>query len=104
VALVLALTGSFVMMAVVSAVARLVTYTGTCAATLILRRERYRQRVKEATFVIPLGPLIPTLAILISMILLIGATREQLLGGGAALAAGAGLYLLNRAGREKSAA
>jgi amino acid transporter len=38
VALVLMLSGSFVFLAAVSAVARLVTYTGACAATLELRR------------------------------------------------------------------
>ena len=42
VALGLALSGSFAMLAVVSAVARLVTYTGVCAATLQLRHQRFR--------------------------------------------------------------
>jgi len=40
VAVVLALTGSFAKLAVVSALARLVTYTGVCAATLRLRSPR----------------------------------------------------------------
>src|SRR5947199_5197483 len=45
VAVVLALTGSFARLAVVSALARLVTYTGACAATLQLRRPAFAPRV-----------------------------------------------------------
>jgi len=89
-------------MAVVSAVARLVTYTGASAATLVLRNPRYQNTVKQATFVVPLGPVVPVAAVLISMVILVGATRPQLLGGAAALAAGAGLFLLNRWGRRNS--
>jgi amino acid transporter len=98
VALALALTGSFVMLAVVSAVARLVTYAGTCAATLILRSERYSAVIKKAEFVVPFGPVIPALAFMISLLIIVGATHAQLLGGAAALIAGAGLYVLNRVG------
>jgi len=93
--LILALTGSFVKLAVVSAVARLVTYTGACASTLILRRNRYEGKVSPATFVIPGGPVVPLLAVVISLAILFGATREQILGGGLALAAGAALFGLN---------
>lgn len=96
VALLLALSGSFVYLATVSAVSRLFTYTGACAATLALRRKRFEGRVQPATFTVPLGPVVPVGAILISVALLAGATRVQLLGGAAALVAGAGLYWLNR--------
>ena len=95
VALGLALSGSFAMLAVASAVARLVTYTGTCAAALRLREQRFRGMVKPATFVIPMGPLVPILAIGVSLLILAGATRQQLLGGAAALAVGAALFLAN---------
>jgi APA family basic amino acid/polyamine antiporter len=95
VALVLALTGSFVKLAVVSAVARLVTYTGACASTLILRKQRFEGQVKRPTFVIPMGPVVPILAVLISVAILFGATREQILGGSLALAAGALLFAVN---------
>jgi amino acid transporter len=94
-ALGLALSGSFVMLAVASAVARLVTYTGACAATLRLRHQRFRGVVKPATFVIPMGALVPLLAIAVSLLILAGATRQQLLGGTAALAVGAALFLAN---------
>ena len=95
VALVLALTGSFVKLAVVSAVARLVTYTGASASTLVLRSRRFENAVKRPTFIIPFGPVVPVLAILVSIAILFGATREQILGGSLALAAGAALFALN---------
>jgi APA family basic amino acid/polyamine antiporter len=100
VALSLALTGSFAKLAVVSALARLVTYTGTCAATLKLRAmdqrsSREASPVRPATFVIPFGPVVPLVALAVSTGVIAGATREQLLGGSAALAAGALLFGLN---------
>ncbi len=95
VALGLALSGSFVMLAVASAVARLVAYTGACAATLRLRHSRFQGIVGPATFVIPMGPVVPTLAIAVTLAILAGATRAQLFGGAAGLAAGAALFILN---------
>ncbi len=95
VALALALSGSFAVLASVSAVARLVTYLGVCASTLVLRGERFRGIVQPATFVIPFGPIVPALAILVSLAILAGASRAQLVSGAAALGAGALLFLLN---------
>jgi amino acid transporter len=95
VALGLALSGSFVILAVASAVARLIAYTGACAATLRLRHPRFADTVSPATFVIPLGPVVPLLAIAVSLLILAGATRAQLLGGAAGLAAGAVLFVAN---------
>jgi APA family basic amino acid/polyamine antiporter len=94
VALTLALTGSFVKLAVVSSLARLVTYTGVSAATLRLRSPRFADRVAPATFVAPLGALVPLIAMVVSAAIAAGATREQLLGGLAALAAGAMLFAI----------
>jgi amino acid transporter len=96
VALALALSGSFVYLALASAVARLVTYVGSCGATLLLRLPRYRDRVEEPSFTIPMGPVVPILALITSLAILFLASTEQLLGGLAALAAGAVLFLLNR--------
>jgi hypothetical protein len=48
--------------------------------------------VKPATFVAPLGPLVPAIAILVSVGIAAGATREQFFGGFAALAAGAVMF------------
>jgi len=95
VALVLMLTGSFVFLAAVSAVARLITYLGACGAMLILRRRQFAGRVQPATFVVPGGAVVPLLAIGSSMLILVMANRQQLLSGVAALAAGAFLFLLN---------
>ena len=95
VALALALSGSFVMLAVASAVARLVAYTGACAATLRLRQPQFVSTVKPATFVTPMGPVVPVLAVGVSLLILAGATQAQLLGGAAGLAAGALLFIVN---------
>jgi len=51
--------------------------------------------VKPATFTAPLGPLVPIVAIIVSMAVVAGASRLQLLGGTAALAAGAVLFVLS---------
>ena len=91
----LALSGSFVILAVASAVARLVAYTGACAATLRLRHPRFADIVQPATFVIPLGPLVPIVAVGVSLVILAGATRPQWLGGAAGLSVGAVMFLLN---------
>jgi amino acid transporter len=131
VALLLGITGSFAAIAVVSALARLVTYTGACAATLRLRSPQFASsasgpreesesapaaetgndrrsadtsgggapraviKVKPATFTAPLGPVVPIIAIVVSLAVVAGATRQQLLGGLAALAAGAALFAMN---------
>ena len=105
VALLLGVSGSFATIAVVSALARLVTYTGACAATLRLRSPRFADRVKPATFVAPLGPVVPIVAIVVSIAVVAGATQQQLLGGAAALAAGAVLFAINtRVLRRRGAA
>ena len=55
VALGLALWGSFTVLAVASAIARLVTYISVCGATIRLRHQFFRAAVQPATFVIPFG-------------------------------------------------
>lgn len=94
VALALALTGSFAQIAVVSAVARIVTYTSVSAATLRLRSPEFQGRVNPATFTTPFGPLIPIVAIAIGLAVIGGATRAQLVGGLSALAVGALLFVV----------
>jgi basic amino acid/polyamine antiporter, APA family len=90
-----ALSGSFAALAVASAVARLVTYLSVCAATLRLRHPRFSGTVAPPTFVTPMGALVPLLAILLTVVMLAAATRAQLLGGAAALAIGAALFMAN---------
>ena len=95
VALGLALSGSFAKLAAASAVARLITYTGACGSTLALRRPRFATLVQPATFVIRFGPVVPLLAVVISLAVLAGASWEQMTTGGAALAIGAALFFVN---------
>ena len=92
VTLILALTGSFVTLAEESAISRLVIYLGTCAAVLALRSRG------RAPFTMPLGPMIPLLAIAVSLVILVGATSRQRLMGAAALGAGAVLFAVTRRG------
>jgi amino acid transporter len=94
VALALGLTGTFATLAAASAVSRLVVYVATCASVVRLRDPAYAAVVRPATFVVPLGPVIPVAAIAISLSILAGATTLQLTAGAYALAAGAALYLI----------
>ena len=107
VALTLALTGSFVALAAVSAIARLVMYLAVCASTLVLRkhdREIAAQvgahfsdmdgAVAPAKFTVPLGPVIPIVASVVALGILAGASQAQLVAGAAALAGGAVLFLV----------
>jgi APA family basic amino acid/polyamine antiporter len=96
VALALALSGSFVAIAVVSALARLLMYAGSAAATLRLRSPAFDDAVLPAAFVAPLGPFVPLVAIAVCVGIALGATREQLMGGAAALGGGALLFVVMR--------
>ena len=93
VSLVLALSGTFTTLALASSISRLIVYVATCASTLRLRTPQFAQRVSAPTFVAPWGPIIPITAIVIALTILAGATPQQLMAGGLALAAGALLYL-----------
>lgn len=94
VALVLAVTGTFATLAAASAISRLLVYVATCASVIRLRHPSFAGVVQPAGFRLPLGPTIPLAAILISLSILAGATRLQLMSGAGALAAGAVLYFL----------
>jgi len=94
VALALALFGDFVTLAASSAVSRLLVYAGTCASVLVLRRQG------PAAFTIPGGPVVPVIALVISLAILGGATSLQLQVGGYALVAGAVLYVIARRGAK----
>jgi amino acid transporter len=91
VTLFLAITGSFTLIAGVSALARLVTYTGVSAATLVLRNSRF----PRAVFVLPFGVAIPVAAAAISLATVAGATSDQLKAGALAVAAGAAFNVCN---------
>jgi amino acid transporter len=89
IALVLALSGSFVQLAMLSIVARLATYMGTAAAVPVLRRKFPRT---ESTVRLPGGPLIPIAAFVLCLVFLLSATVWNLVAGAIALAVGLVLY------------
>ena len=90
VALGLALSGSFATLAASSAVSRLIVYAGTCASVLALRRKG------PAAFTIPGGPIVPVVALAISLAILFGASPLQRRVGLIALVVGAALFLVTR--------
>lgn len=100
VALALALSGSFVFLAAVSAVARLVMYLAVCLATLVLRRRTPGGDMGPALFTIPLGPVIPIIATVIAFSILFGATGQQLAAGAAALVFGGVLFAIGSRAAE----
>lgn len=104
VGLALALSGSFAKLAAVSAVARLIAYAGTAAATLALRRRDSTGTVPPASFTIPFGAIVPVLALGSSLIILVGASNEQLASGAVALIVGAVLFLIASISRGRAAA
>jgi len=92
-ALVAALTGSFVQLALLSIVARLVTYIGTAAALPVLRR-RFGNR--PGAVQLPGGVTIPVLALMLSLAFLSSAALGNLVAGAVALVAGAFIYRSRR--------
>jgi amino acid transporter len=91
--LLLALSGSFVQLALLSVVARLCTYIGTSVSVLVLRR---RHGDREGALHLPGGPLIPIAATLLSIGLLASATAWNLLAGLVALVVGAIVFQFRR--------
>jgi amino acid transporter len=91
--LVLALSGSFVQLALLSMIARLVAYIGTAMSVLVLRR-RYATRVDMLR--LPGGPAIPVAAIVLSLGLLASASAANLVAGVVAIFVGALIYRMRR--------
>jgi APA family basic amino acid/polyamine antiporter len=92
VSFVLAVSGTFALMAAASAITRLLVYLATCAATLRLRDPRLASSVKPPAFTAPGGAVIPIAAMLIGLTILAGATSTQLASVAAACLVGAVLY------------
>ena len=92
-ALALALTGSFVALAVLSMVTRLLGYIATAASVLVLRR-RYGDPIDG--FHLPGGPVIPVLALVLSLVLLFSASLMNLLAAAGAIIIGSLFYLFPR--------
>jgi len=92
-ALALALSGSFVGLAMLSVIARLATYMGTAAAVPILRR---RFGAHPDAVRLPGGLAIPVAALLLTLGLLASARGENLVAAAVALAIGALIYRFRR--------
>ncbi len=88
-ALVLALSGSFVQLAMLSVIARLATYIGTAAAVPVLRRRMPR---RDDAFRLPGGPLVPVAALTLSLVFLASTSVANLWAGAAALGVGVVIY------------
>lgn len=89
----LALSGSFVQLAMLSVVARLATYIGTVAAVPVLRR---KFEATERTIVLPGGATIPVLALLVCVGFLASASVGNLVAGLIALGVGVAVYLFRQ--------
>ena len=93
VSLLLALTGSFVQLALLSVVARLFTYISTAVAVVVLRR---RCGTRADALHLPGGALIPIAATVLSLGLLASASMQNLAAGAIALLLGAVIYRFGR--------
>ena len=91
VAVALAYSGTFVQLATLSVVARIMFYMTTCAAIPVLRR---RFEAPDDAFKLPGGMLIPGLALIVCIMILVNASAADIKGGGIALLIGAVFYLM----------
>lgn len=88
-----ALTGGLAELIALSATCRLLFSAATCLAVPILRR---RQRAVAPAFVLPGGPVIPLLAVALSIWLLTGLSGAQAMAGGIGALAGLAVYAGHR--------
>ena len=97
-AVVLSWTGSFEKLAAISVVSRFAQYLPTCLAVLVFRSKRPDM---ARTFRVPLGPVIPVLAVVVSIWLLTQSSLEKVFWGLGGLVVGAVLYyIMNRNGKQ----
>ncbi|MEE2777504.1 MAG: APC family permease [Acidobacteriota bacterium] len=88
--LAVALSGSYVELAVLSVLARFTQFIPTCIAVLVWRR----RACEASAFRVPGGPIVPVAALGICAWLLSQAEPRQIFWGGVAVAIGAALYVL----------
>src|SRR5262245_15110683 len=86
-------------LAVLSTIARLGTYIGTCASVPVLRR---KLPATERTIRLPGGPVIPILALIICLLFLSAAETKNFVAAGIALVVGAIIYVAG--GKKKASA
>ena len=93
----LALSGSYVELAVISVVARFAQYIPACLAVPVLRS---RARGEPPGFKIPLGPAVPVASVLLCVWLLVESEPSRLFWGLIGLVSGLALYLPLRLARR----
>lgn len=94
----LALSGSFAKLAMISVVSRFAQYLPTCLAVLKLRK---REDLKS-TFTIPFGPVIPVVAIVVSLWMLAQSDLEKIIWGLCGLIVGVPIYFLMKHNNSKA--
>ena len=92
-AAVVALSGSFKDLALISVVGRFAQYISTAAAALVLRLRDRRAAPEPDRFTLPLGPVIPIIAIALSVLVLSQSEPRRLIIGAIAVASGLPVYL-----------
>lgn len=91
--LVLTLSGTFIYLVTLSTISRLVTYMATCGAVPVLRR---KASADPAAFLLPAGPAIAAVGILIGAWLLSTVTLSEARDTALAVLGGLVIYFLNR--------
>jgi amino acid transporter len=89
---ILTLAGSYELLAMTSALTRLMIYIGVSAATLRLRQARFQDSLPAPSFIPPLARVMPWIAIILSSIVLAGITSANIYAGFAALTIGTVFY------------
>ena len=88
----LAVTNSYETLASVTAMTRLLIYAGVAAATLRLRHPSLARHISAPRYIPPLSRLMPWLAIMASLLILLGITEETVLVGGGVLLVGFAVF------------
>ncbi|MGL4453478.1 MAG: APC family permease [Sarcina sp.] len=89
IAIPIALSGSFTQLVVISSISRFAQYLPTCLSILVLRKKEYK-----GTFRMPLGPIIPLVASIVSIWLLLQSSLKDIAWGLGALVIAVPLYFL----------
>lgn len=103
--MILAMSGSFVVLASIGVIVRFIQYIPTCAAVLIFRKRDKENGIKHDGFTIPFGPIIPVIALVVSTLLLIKAgiaNPEKIVYGLGGLVVVAPFYKFSKNRMEKA--
>lgn len=94
----IALSGSFTHLALISAISRFAQYLPTCLAVPVLR---WKKPEMDRSFKIPFGPIIPVIAIIVSLWILFQSSAQQLIWGLGGLIIAIPLYFLMKVYNKK---